>query len=224
LNIKKMPHDDRPREKMFKKGANALSNVELLAVLLRTGNKEKSALKLAGELIETPEKLAHLAAMKPNQLSLHKGIGLAKAVTIAAAFELGKRLAYATPATKQIINDTNDAVNILLPQLRYEDRENFLLLMLNAKGQVLHTERLFQGSLTSSVVHPREVFQTAVMHRAAAIIAAHNHPSGDPQPSTDDIEFTKTLIAAGHLMGIPVLDHIIIGDGDYFSFEEQGFV
>lgn len=158
-----MPHDDRPREKMFKKGANALSNVELLAVLLRTGNKEKSALQLANELIETPEKLAHLAAMKPNQLALSKGIGPAKAVTIAAAFELGKRLAYAAPNSRQIINSTDDAVNILLPQLRYEEKESFLLLMLSAKGQILHTERLFQGSLTSSVVHPREVFQTAVI-------------------------------------------------------------
>lgn len=219
-----MPHEERPREKMFKKGANALSNVELLAILLRTGDKNKSALQLAGELIETPEKLFHLAAMKANQLALHKGIGPVKAVTIAAAFELGKHLAYATPMSRQTITDTNEAVNILLPQLRYEDRECFLLLMLNAKGQILHTERIFQGSLTSSVVHPREVFQTAVIHKAAAIIAAHNHPSGDPEPSTDDIEFTETLVAAGNLMGIPVLDHIIIGDGSYFSFAENGFI
>lgn len=216
--------EDRPREKMLKKGAHSLSNVELLAVLLRTGGKGKSVLELAKELAETPEKLSQLAAMKPNQLSLYKGIGPAKAVTIAAAFELGKRLAYAAPAVRQVISNTKDAVNILMPQMRYEDKESFLLVMLNAKGHILHTERLFQGSLTSSVVHPREVFHTAIIHRAAAIIAAHNHPSGDPEPSNEDIEFTRTLVMAGNLMGIPVLDHIIIGDGNYFSFDEQGFV
>ncbi len=224
MKIKSMPQDDRPREKMLSKGVAALSDSELLAVLIRTGGKEKSAVELAHELAATPEKLAALCAMKPAQLALTKGIGPAKAVTIAAALELGRRLANSQPRGRDRINCTKDAVYIILPELRYEDREYFLLLLLNSKGDVLRKERISQGSLTDSTVHPREVFHAAVIHRAAAVLLAHNHPSGDPEPSGEDIELTRALVQAGKVMGIPVVDHIIIGDGVYYSFLEQGHI
>ncbi len=219
-----MPLDDRPREKVLSKGVGVLSDAELLAVLLRTGSKEKSALEMARELVDTPEKLFSLAGMKPAQLALQKGIGPAKAVTISAALELGRRVSRAAPQERQVINSAADAADIALSHLRHEDREYFLLLLLNAKSRVLHVERVFQGSLCASIAHPREVFHAALLHRAASVIVAHNHPSGDPEPSTEDFSLTRTLDKAGEVMGIPLIDHIIVGDGIYFSFQEHGYL
>lgn len=217
-----MPLDDRPREKVLAKGVFALSDAELLALLIRTGGRDKSALDLARELAATPEKLAALSAMKPAQLAMTKGIGPAKAVTIAAALELGRRVAKAQPRGRLLVNSAKEAADIVMPELRHESREYFILLALGSKGQVLHLERVAQGTLTSSLVHPRDVFYTAIIQRAAAVILAHNHPSGDPSPSEDDFTLTRTLVEAGGIMGIPVVDHIIVGDGVYYSFQEKG--
>ena len=224
MNIKKMPLDDRPREKIVQKGVASLSNAELLAVLLRTGGRGNSAISIARELVDTPEKLLSLRNAKPEELALQKGIGPAKAVTVIAALELGRRLAMLEATERQSISSTTDAVNIFMAQLRHESKENALALLLNARAQVLCLEKLAQGSLVSTIVQPSEVFQVAMMHKAAALILAHNHPSGDPKPSAADISFTDRVVKAGTIMGIPVIDHIVIGDGRYFSFRENGYI
>lgn len=219
-----MPAEDRPREKLMQKGVAALSTAELLAILIRTGSKEKSAIEIARELVDTDEKLMALRVLKPAELSMRKGIGPAKAVTIVAALELGRRLAVEQARERPCISSTICAVDILMPQLRHEDREHCLVLLLNAKSDLLATERISQGSLLNAVVQPREVFQAAILHRAAAFIMAHNHPSGDPKPSKEDMATTDVIAKAGAVMGIPMVDHIIIGDGRYFSFKEQGYI
>ncbi|MDR3348350.1 MAG: DNA repair protein RadC [Acidaminococcales bacterium] len=224
MSIKKLPPDDRPREKIWAKGVGALSNAELLAVLLRTGGRDRSALDIARALAATPEQFARLKLMKPAELALEKGIGPAKAVTVVAALELGRRLAHGDGQERLSVGGTADAVALLAPKLRYEEKEVFLALMLGAKGQVLAIEKIAQGSLLSSVVLPRDIFQAAIMHRAAAVIVAHNHPSGNPKPSGADRELTRRAVGAGGIMGIAVIDHIIIGEGKYYSFSEQGLI
>ena len=224
MNIKKLPLDERPREKIWEKGVDALSSAELLAVLLRTGSRDRSALDIARNLAATPEQLALLKLMKPAELALQKGIGPAKAVTIVAALELGRRLAQGPEQERRSVGGAADAAALLSPKIRHEDKEVFLAVMLGAKGQVLSTEKIAQGSLLSSVVLPRDVFQAAIMHRAAAVIIAHNHPSGDPAPSEADKELTRRVAEAGQVLGIAVIDHIIIGGDTYYSFSEQGLL
>jgi DNA repair protein RadC len=162
--------------------------------------------------------------MKPAELALEKDIGPAKAVTIVAALELGRRLAQGAAQERQSVGGTADAVALLSPKLRHEDKEVFLALMLAAKGQVLAIEKIAQGSLLSAVVLPRDIFQAAIMHRAAKVIIAHNHPSGNPNPSGADKELTRRAADAGEIMGIAVIDHIIIGEDKYYSFNEQGLI
>lgn len=224
MSIKNMPPDDRPREKILHKGVDSLSNAELLAVLLRTGSKGNSAINIARELVGTSEKLLALRGIHPSELALQKGIGPAKAVTIIAALELGRRLSVLAALERQCIGSTRDAVDLLMPQLQHESKESILLLLLNARAQVLCIEKVAQGSLLTSIAQPREVFQVAILNKAAALIIAHNHPSGDPEPSADDIAFTDRLAKAGVIMSIPLIDHIIIGDGKYFSFAEHGYI
>ena len=224
MNIKQMPLDDRPREKLLQKGAGALSNAELIAILLRTGDKGKSAIEIARELVGTSQRILTLRSMKPAELALQKGIGSAKAVTIVAALELGRRFAVVAGVERLTINSTGDAVDILMPQLRHEVKEYVYALLLNAKAQVLCLEQIAQGGMLSSIIEPREVFHAAIMHRATALILAHNHPSGNPKPSENDIAITKNIVKAGEIMKIPVIDHLIIGDGQYFSFRQQGYL
>ena len=224
MGIKNMPEDDRPREKMLQKGAAALSIAELLAILIRTGSKQRSALEIARELVDTDEKLMALRVQKPAELAMQKGIGPAKAVTVVAALELGRRLAVEQARERTCVNSTLCAVDILMPQLRHEDKENCLVMLLNAKSDLLSIEKISQGSLLNAIVQPREIFQAAILHRAVAFILAHNHPSGDPRPSKEDIATTENISKASMVMGIPMVDHIIIGDGRYFSFKEQGYI
>ena len=224
MNIKQMPLDDRPREKLLQKGVGALSNAELLAILLRTGKKGRSAVEIARELAGTSEKLLALRSIKPAELALQKGIGPAKAVTIVAAMELGRRFAAVAGIERPCINSIADAIDLLMPQMRHEVKEHVYVLLLNARAQVLCIEQVAQGGMLSAVIEPREIFHAAIMHRAAALILSHNHPSGDPAPSSEDITLTKDIVAAGEVMKIPVIDHIIIGDGKYFSFKEQGYL
>ena len=224
-HMKELPADDRPREKMLSHGASALSNSELLAILIGSGTKDKSALDIARELTSDAGMLRDLATVhSASELAKTKGLGPVKAVTILAALELGKRIACANPLTRTGITSPEDGAAILMPRLRYETKEHFLVVLLNSKNMVLQVEQISEGSLNSSVVHPREVFAPAVLHHAAAILAAHNHPSGDPTPSKEDRALTSTLVEAGKYMGIPVLDHIIIGDASYFSFKEHGYL
>ena len=223
--MKELPIDDRPREKLINNGAAALTDSELLAILIGSGTQEKSALDIARDLTADKGILKNIALVHDvKELAKTKGLGRAKAALIIAALELGRRIASAEPLVRDSITSPEDGVALLMPRLRYESKEHFLVVLLNSKNKVLDVEQISEGSLNSSVVHPREVFAPAVLHHAAAILTAHNHPSGDPTPSKEDKDLTNTLVQAGKYMGIPVLDHIIIGDAKYFSFKEHSYL
>ncbi|MHC1717672.1 MAG: DNA repair protein RadC [Acidaminococcaceae bacterium] len=224
-HMKELPIDDRPREKLINNGAAALTDSELLAILIGSGTQEKSALDIARDLTADNGILKNIALVHDvKELAKTKGLGRAKAALIIAALELGRRIAGAEPLSRDSITSPEDGVALLMPRLRYESKEHFLVVLLNSKNKVLDIEQISEGSLNSSVVHPREVFAPAVLHHAAAILTAHNHPSGDPTPSKEDKDLTNTLVQAGKYMGIPVLDHIIIGDAKYFSFKEHSYL
>lgn len=226
LMIKELPKEERPREKMLAKGAQALSNAELLAILLRTGTKQDSVLRVAERLLKKYEELgvAALSGLNPQDISQIKGIGPVKAVTVAAAIELGKRLNGLASAERAIIRSPEDAANLLMARLRYEAREHFIVLVLSTKNHVLATLTISIGSLNASIVHPRELFRQVIHYSAASVILVHNHPSGDPTPSSEDIGLTRKLMDAGELLEIPVLDHVIIGDNKYVSLKEKGII
>lgn len=220
-----LPADDRPREKLIEHGPDILSNSELLAILIRTGTTERSALDIARELTDNGGLYSNIAqARSVADLSKIKGLGPAKAATILAAVELGRRVAGADPQKKVKLSSPEACVSYLMPRMRYEQQEKFLVLLLDSKNQLLKCQQVSEGTLNASVVHPREVFAPAMLHRAACVLAAHNHPSGDPAPSIEDRKLTQALEATGTVMGIPLLDHIIIGDGRYFSFRENGYL
>lgn len=221
--IKDLPLEDRPREKLQHLGAHALTDGELMAVLLRTGTKAQSALSIGEALTREGGLYKHLASVtRVEELQRIKGLGEAKAATILAALELGRRIASAKPVDRVHFTCPRDGAEILMPHLRYAQKEQFVVVLLNTKNRVLGIEVVSEGSLNSSVVHPREVFHPAILAHASAIVVAHNHPSGDPQPSPEDIAITDMLKEAGRALAIPVLDHIIIGDGAYYSFKEYG--
>ena len=223
--MKELPIDDRPREKLINNGAATLTDSELLAILIGSGTQEKSALDIARDLTADNGILKNIALVHDvKELAKTKGLGRAKAAIIIAALELGRRIAGAEPLSRESITSPEDGVALLMPRLRYESKEHFLVVLLNSKNKVLEIKQISEGSLNSSVVHPREVFAPAVLHHAAAILTAHNHPSGDPTPSKEDKDLTNTLVQAGKYMGIPVLDHIIIGDAKYFSFKEHSYL
>jgi DNA repair protein RadC len=226
--MRELPEKERPREKMLRLGAKGLSDAELLAILLRTGTIAESALSIAQGLLkeyEHPGGVALLAAAKPEDLSQYKGIGSVKAITITAAIEFGRRL-YARQASGDItsIRQPEDAANWYLHQLRYVQQEEFHVLLLSTKHQVLASCCVAIGTMDAALVDPRKVFQEALRHQAAALILAHNHPSGDPSPSKEDIALTLRLAEAGRLLELPVLDHVIIGDGRFVSLKEKGLL
>lgn len=224
IKIKELPADMRPREKMFSEGPEALSNAELLAVLLRTGARTISAIDLATVLLARTGGLLGLAEASSDELCSVRGVGQAKVAQLKAAVELGKRLACEVAGPKKIITRPADVYHLLKERMRYYDREYFKAVFLNTKHHVLTIETVSIGNLNSSLVHPRELFKSSIRKSAAALILAHNHPSGDPSPSREDIEITKRLAEAGKIIGIEVLDHIIIGEQDFVSLKEMGII
>lgn len=223
--IKNMPVSERPREKMVTYGCQSLSNAELLAIVLSTGTKDKTAIDLArGILNMSNEGLRTLTNCTMEELMQIRGIGLAKASQVIAAVELGKRIALTANVNNYKIQGPEDVSNLLMEEMRYLNKEIFNIILLNTKNNVIAIENISVGSLNASIVHPREVFNIAIRRSSSAIILAHNHPSGDPKPSTEDINITKRLIEAGTIIGINVLDHIIIGDGIYFSMKEKEII
>lgn len=220
--IKEIPLNDRPREKMAANGAAVLTDAELIAILLRTGTAEKSAIDIASEMTADGGLYKRLAGItRLNELTNIKGLGQAKAATVLAALEIGRRIASAKPIEKIHLSCPQDVADFLMPRLRYAAKEQFVVILLNNKNKVIGTEVVSEGSLSSSIVHPREVFAPALLHHAAAIMVAHNHPSGDPKPSIEDEEVTRQLLRSGKVLGIPMIDHVIIGDGNYYSFLEN---
>ncbi len=220
--IKEIPLNDRPREKMAANGAAVLTDAELIAILLRTGTAEKSAIDIASEMTADGGLYKRLAGItRLNELTNIKGLGQAKAATVLAALEIGRRIASAKPIKKIHLSCPQDVADFLMPRLRYAAKEQFVVILLNNKNKVIGTEVVSEGSLSSSIVHPREVFAPAILHHAAAIMVAHNHPSGDPKPSIEDEKVTRQLLRSGKVLGIPMIDHVIIGDGNYYSFLEN---
>jgi len=220
--IKDLPVEMRPREKMQSQGPEALSDGELLAILIRVGGRSESALDLANRLLAQPQGLRFLVEATIEELSRIKGIGLAKASQIKAAVELGRRISLDRGEIRPVIRSPEDVAALLMEKMRFLDREHFQVLTLNTKNQVLGIETAFIGSLNSSIVHPREIFKEAIRRSAAALILVHNHPSGDPNPSPEDLAVTRRLQEAGQLLGIEVLDHVIIGDQRFYSLKQQG--
>jgi len=222
--MKDLPEELRPRERLQRHGAETLSEAELLAILLRTGTSRASALDLAGELLARFEGLRGLLAAGTDELAAVRGMGPAKAAQVKAALELGRRLAASRQGARPTVRTPDDAAAVVMEEFRHQDREHFAVLVLNTKNQVLAVERVAVGTLNSTTVHPREVFKCAVRRSAAALILVHNHPSGDPTPSRQDLDLTRRLAEAGEIMGIAILDHLIIGDNRYTSLKAEGYL
>jgi DNA repair protein RadC len=223
--VRDLPLEERPREKLVSYGPAVLSNAELLAILLRTGTRGESVLRMAERVLAycKDRGLASMVHMSVEELAKIHGLGPGKAATVLAAVELGRRLAIAE-ARVEIIHGPEDVARFAMPHFRHETKEHFAVLLLNTKNHILAMPVISQGSLTASVVHPREVFEAAVRHSAASMILLHNHPSGDPSPSREDIAVTERLVKAGQIMDIPVLDHVIIGNDSFASLKEKGLM
>ncbi|TYP57617.1 RadC family protein [Thermosediminibacter litoriperuensis] len=227
LTIKDLPREERPRERLQRYGAEVLSDAELLALLIRTGTVSESALVLAHRVLKGDggkTGLEFVARAGIEELSKIKGIGPAKAVQIKAAVELGRRISAFCRSDDIVISSPVDVKKLLMEEMRFLEKEHFKVILLNVKNRVISIEEISIGSLNSSIVHPREVFKPAIKRSSAAIILVHNHPSGDPTPSREDIEITRRLVEAGRILGIDVLDHVIIGNPSYVSFKEKGLL
>ncbi|MGI6211723.1 MAG: RadC family protein [Anaerovoracaceae bacterium] len=220
MSIKSLPKEERPLEKALRGGIGKLSDAELLALIIHTGTRKKSAVQLAEELLCSLEDgLYEMGTIGIEELTGLAGIGTAKACAVTAAVELGKRIALSRQPERDAIGDSADVARMFMEHLRYEKKEHFKSVIMNSKGEVLAVDDVSVGELSSTVVHPREVFTRAVRKSASAVIFVHNHPSGDPSPSSEDIETTKRLVHCGEILGIRVLDHVIIGDGRFCSMK-----
>jgi len=222
-SITDLPLDQRPRERLLAEGERALSDAELLAIMLRSGTEQETAIALAQRLLARFGNFRTLATASAAELSAIRGIGPAKAAQVKAAFEIGRRLAQekaAEPGGR--LTDSQRVFDIYYPRLRDFKKETFLVLLLDVKNRVFREVEVSVGSLTASLAHPREVFREAVRESAAAVICVHNHPSGDPTPSRNDVEITRKLHATGEVVGIRLLDHVVIGEGHYYSFADEG--
>ncbi|GHU49847.1 UPF0758 protein [Clostridia bacterium] len=223
--IKEMPAMERPREKLQLLGAGNLSNAELLAVLLSTGTRELSAVALADMIISIDGSgISYLTECSLEELSGIKGVGIAKACRIAAAVELGKRIATGPGKKKITITSGRDLADIFMPDMRFLKNECFKALLLNIKNEVIAIHPITVGIINSSIVDPREVFRAAIKRGAASLVLAHNHPSGNPEPSGADVDVTIRLVEAGKLLGVTVIDHIVIGDGVYVSMKQRQLI
>jgi DNA repair protein RadC len=223
--IKEWPLPERPRERLNAVGPAALSTRELLAILVGSGTEGNSALEVAGDLLQYGHgSLRRLAAAPLAGMRAVRGVGPAVAARVAAALELGRRMAREGPAERGKLRGPHDVYERCAPALRDLLHEEFRVLLLNTQHSVTRELLVTRGILDASVVHPREVFRSAIAESASAMTLVHNHPSGDPSPSADDREITRQLVEAGQIVGIPVLDHVVIGDGRYISFVETGLM
>jgi DNA repair protein RadC len=223
--IKSWPEDDRPREKLLKKGARALSNSELLAILLRTGVKGASAIDLARQIIDKFGTFRNMNHTDMREWKEFKGLGPAKIAQIQAALEIGRRFREVEiRGSKQKIANAKDIFDILMPQMRDLKTEVFKVAYLNSNNRIIEISDAATGTVNQAMPIVREIIHAALQKFAAAIICVHNHPSANIAPSPEDKKFSQELSAAGKLMGIKVLDHIIIGDGNYFSFADEGII
>jgi DNA repair protein RadC len=221
--IKQLPPELRPRERLLAAGPSALSDGELLGLLFGIGSREKTAVELAGEVLSEAGGLHGLYDVSVHELVEINGIGEAKACVILAAVELGRRIGQVRNPGRPVISSPADVERLLRGRIANLDRENFVVVLLNTKNEVIETSTVSVGTLSASLVHPREVFKPAIRASAASVVLAHNHPSGKVEPSREDREVTRRIGEAAGILGVEVLDHVIVGDG-YFSMKEHGML
>jgi DNA repair protein RadC len=220
--IRELPASERPRERLRERGAAALSNAELLAIILRTGTPSDNVLALAGRALARFGGLEGLARAGFGELCSERGLGEAKAVQVKASLELGRRLLSAQPQERPSVHSPQDVSNLLMAEMALLEQEHLRVLLLNTKNQVLAAPEVYKGSVNSTQVRVGELLRDAVREGCPALILVHNHPSGDPTPSPDDVDITRQLVEAGRLLGIDVLDHIVIARQGIVSLREQG--
>lgn len=218
------PKDERPREKLMSHGAAVLSDAELLAIIIRSGTGRITAVDVAKAILTEYGSLGGLASRSFQDLRQFKGLGEVKSLTLVAAFELGRRISSNRTEAKYQISSPEDVARRFQPLLRDLKQEKFIVLLLDSANHLIRDVTVTAGILNSSLVHPREVFQKAISEPAASIILLHNHPSGNPEPSSEDIQITRQLVEAGKIIGIPVHDHIILTAHSFTSFAERGLL
>lgn len=225
MAIKFLAEDDRPREKFLLKGINSLSDSELLAIILRSGSREETAIELARKILNSVNNSWHqLSLLSVKDLMKFKGVGEVKAIAVATALEIGRRRAAQEIPEKSLITSSNDGYQILRKYLSDLRTEEFWAIFMNQSNRVLHFSQLTQGGINQSIVDIRILFKTALDHYATAIIIAHNHPSGSLKPSQEDLEITQRIREAGKMLNIQLLDHLIITQNSYFSFSDDGLL
>jgi DNA repair protein RadC len=221
--IRDLPQGERPRERLKAYGAKHLSNTELIAILLRTGMQGENVLAVSSRLLAHFDGLAGLGRTTFAELCAQRGLSEAKACQLLAALELGRRFVSLAPAERMVINSPEDVANLMMAEMAVLDQEHLRVLLLNTRNEVLSIQEIYIGNVNSSVVRPAEVLRPAVRDNAPSVIVVHNHPSGDPTPSPEDVSITKELLAAGKLLGVELLDHLVIGSGGrYVSLNEKG--
>jgi len=220
--IKELPAGERPRERLRESGVASLSNSELLAIILRTGTVSENVLGLAARILARFGGLMGLARASFGELCAERGIGEAKAAQLKAALELGKRLASTQPEERVVVRSPQDVANLLMAEMGFLDQEHLRVVLLNSKNQVMAVPEVYKGSVNTSLIRASELFREAVRENCPAIIVVHNHPSGDPTPSPEDVHVTEQIVAAGKLLDIEVLDHLIVGQQSYASLKERG--
>jgi DNA repair protein RadC len=220
--IRDMALQERPRERLMKVGATAVSTAELLAIILRTGVGGENVLRLAERLLATFSDLPGLSKATVAELTAVKGIGPAKAVEIKASLEIGRRLMASAPQERARVTSPGDAANLLMSEMMFLEKEHLKLILLDTRNAVLSTPTIYVGSLNTSVIRISELFRAAIKENAAALIVVHNHPSGDPSPSPEDSRVTRQIAEAGKLLGIVLVDHIVIGQQRFVSLKERG--
>ncbi|KGN03593.1 DNA repair protein RadC [Clostridium novyi A str. 4570] len=224
LKILDLPENERPRERLIKYGSQALSNSELIAIILGTGGRNENVLSLSSRILKQCEGLNGLLTLTPEEIMTLKGIGSAKAAKIIAVGELAKRFKAYKSGDVYIIKSPGDVAGLVMEEMKYFKEEHLRVIMLNTKNIVISCKDVSIGSLNSAIVHPREVFSEALKKNSASIVICHNHPSGDPTPSSEDINVTKRLKQCGIILGINLLDHLIIGHSNYISLKEKNIL
>lgn len=220
--IKDLPLSDRPRERMIKNGVESLSNEELLSIVLRNGTKNMSVKEISNFILSDTKDITNLKNITLSHLKEIKGVGEVKAITLLASIELGRRVYKKNDIDLIYLNSSNKIYEFMKDELYNKKQEYFYAIYLDSKKKFISKKLLFKGTLNKSIVHPREIFKNAYLYSASTIICVHNHPSGDVTPSSEDLILTENLVKIGKIQGINVIDHIIIGDNNYYSFYENG--
>ncbi len=221
MKLKELPNEEKPRERLIKYGANNVSNEDLISILLSTGFRNNNVKELSSQILSKIKNIKSLSEISLNELIKIKGIGKAKALTIIAAIELGKRVSEYTLEDKIVLNNTSKVYMYFKNMIKNEKQENFLVVLIDNKNRLISYKIMYKGTSDSSLVSIKEIFNYAIRESASAIIVLHNHPSGIPSPSKEDIKLTNNLINSGKIIGIPLIDHLIIGNNNYYSFYNE---